>query len=576
MRQTKLTSTQQTILITFILVVGSIMIFMVSRMIRSNENTERESQLQNVHKRALTEFSKSIDHFATLVAGMQGYLKYSETFPNEDQLKQFVYHQLSDVHFNDSIVISYLDTTGIFQYVFTGTQNDPAGLQGKSIYDFRENPLRRDRISDVYNEELLLSKPLNLAEGWVGIPMNFNVVRNGELLGYISTVIDFRALVDGIYDSTTSGKFAFRFITDDGIEFDRAVVYDGDKVYNQNKDPQFYKNFNLPEDSFVFSEIEMYGKKFKIGTAYKEDVGYAGLWSFFIFGWYILLLTFLALIFFQGYRYRLLNKSLKESNKIITAQKERASQQFEELKKLNITKNRFFHIIAHDLKNPFSAIHSIISLIKEHNLSPDESTTMIGNLTEVTQRTQNLLENLLKWAQIQTDEIKYEKNMLILDQLIEDVVITMHPQADNKNIQIETSFEKGLVINADYEMFTTIIKNLISNGIKYCTPGEGLIKIRSFSLEEEIYIEVIDNGVGMSDEERAIIFNLDRGPSFQGTIGEKGTGLGLVLSKEFLKLHDGAIEVSSQKGVGSKFVVSVPKFELSKTSVTSQVVTQNA
>lgn len=562
MRLGKLTSTQQTVLFVFTLLFGSFVIFSVGQIIRKNERAKRWAQLENVNKRAVNVFKNSLHNFSTLTAGLKSFVNNSEQTPGPDQIRNYLFEQFEELNIQDSLIISFIDTEGIFKYVFTRTQNDPAKLVGKSLYDIRRIPEGEDVMKWLDFPNLSIAEPVNLVEGWVGIPINFDITSNDEKIGIITAVISFKSLINDIYDTTVIKDYAFKFSTASGVTFDRERVDDGKQIFNERVDPESYKNFNIdPEEEFS-SEVDVLGTKFIITSAFKKADAAAGWWIFFIYSWYVLLLTFLALILFQSYRYRRVNESLKSSNKIITSQKQDAEIQNTELEKLNSTKNRFFSIIAHDLKNPFSAIHSIIGLIKEHNLSPEESNAMIGNLSDITTRTQNLLENLLKWAQVQTGELEYQFNVIILSQLVEDIVQRMRFQAQAKNITINCDLEKDLVINADYEMFSTILKNLISNGLKYSQPNEGKIDITTRSENGQIQITVKDNGVGIAEEEKEILFNLDRGPSFQGTQGEKGTGLGLTLSKEFLRLHNGQIEVESIKGKGSTFTVTVPKADI--------------
>ncbi len=555
----KLTSTQQTILFVFTLLFGSFVIFSVGRIIKNNEQAKRRSQLENVNKRAANLFQNSLQNFTTLTAGLKSFISHSEITPDKQRVQQFLFQQFDELNIQDSLIISFIDTSAVFRYVFTRTQVDPAKIVGKSLYDIRQTSREEDLMKRLTFPNITVADPVNLVEGWVGIPVNFDVLSNGDRIGVISAVISFKSLINDIYDSLTTANYVFKFSSGSGLEFDREKVYNEKQVFNERRDLEYYGLFNIPENEFVYSEVKVAGNEFRIGTAYKNEDASAGWWIFFIYSWYVLLLTFLALILFQSYRYRRVNENLRDSNKIITTQKQNAEIQNTELEKLNSTKNRFFSIIAHDLKNPFSAIHSIIGLIKEHNLSPEESNAMIGNLSDITVRTQNLLENLLKWAQVHTGEIKYEMNLIILQQLIEDVVQQMSIQAEAKEIDIECTFEKDLVIKADYEMFSTILKNLLSNGIKYSHPREGKVEVKTYSEGNNVFISVKDNGIGISEEEKQILFNLDRGPSFQGTQGEKGTGLGLTLSREFIKLHEGTIAVESSKNVGSTFTIKLPK-----------------
>lgn len=234
--------------------------------------------------------------------------------------------------------------------------------------------------------------------------------------------------------------------------------------------------------------------------------------------------------------------------------------QEKELRELNSYKDKFFSIIAHDLKGPIGTISAFLELIsnKKEEIPKQKYNEVMGHLTETSKYTYQLLENLLLWAQSEKGEIKYKPEKQALNVVIEDIIHLYSAALCNKEIELVNHCAPDLECSFDREMLFSVLKNLVDNALKYSNPG-GVIEISSETTHSEVVVCIKDNGIGMNKEELSHIFGLDRETrSTPGTKGEKGTGIGLVLTRDFVHRHGGQLTATSEKGKGSTFRFSIP------------------
>jgi len=236
----------------------------------------------------------------------------------------------------------------------------------------------------------------------------------------------------------------------------------------------------------------------------------------------------------------------------------------EKLRNSNMTKDKFFSIIAHDLRGPLSGIISLVRLINiktQSNKLPDETqVNIIEELQKASENTFNLLENLLTWAQNQQGEINFNPDVVDLKKLLHEINNLLLNQLRNKNITLKIDILPETHLFADKNMLKTVLRNLLSNALKF-TNEYGLIKISYFQTDENHLISVEDNGVGISKEEVSKLFEIGKKTGSTGTKGEKGSGLGLILCKDFIEKHNGQIWVKSEAGKGSKFSFTLPRIK---------------
>lgn len=236
-----------------------------------------------------------------------------------------------------------------------------------------------------------------------------------------------------------------------------------------------------------------------------------------------------------------------------------------ELKELNATKDKFFSIVAHDLKNPFQGILGFVELLHDdlEEFDKEELKMVIAQIKEATESAYNLVVNLLEWSRIQLDRVSLNSATLNLYNLTSSEVAILSTQANAKKIKIDLDLPDDIQAFADENMIRLVLRNLISNAIKFTHEG-GEVLVRANFLPKFIDLEIKDSGVGISQENIQKLFKVNQQVVNQGTAKEKGTGLGLILCKEFVEKNHGKIWVESKLGSGSSFHILLPTAEIKK------------
>jgi signal transduction histidine kinase len=229
------------------------------------------------------------------------------------------------------------------------------------------------------------------------------------------------------------------------------------------------------------------------------------------------------------------------------------------LAELIATKDKFFSIIAHELKSPFQGLlgYSHILSTEYITLSEEEKISFIGRIDELSHSSYKLLENLLEWSRMQTGQMIFNAEDFNLLVVLYPTLSLVKQIAQNKDIEFKYLIDNSIFINADKNMLTTIIRNLISNSIKFTIPG-GKIKLAVVKMDNLVKISVTDTGIGIDKEGLDNLFQIDKSISKKGTSNERGTGLGLLICKEMIKKHRGKISVESEVGKGSTFSFTIP------------------
>lgn len=232
----------------------------------------------------------------------------------------------------------------------------------------------------------------------------------------------------------------------------------------------------------------------------------------------------------------------------------------EELEELNKNKDKFFSIVAHDLRNPFTSIYGFSNVLSEEfdTLSKEEIREYINYIYTGTKNIYDLIENLLTWSRLQTGSTLVQPVKLNMYSEVQDAIKILNVISKNKRVKLINAVEKNLYAMGDDNMVDSILQNLISNAIKF-TKSSGTVKITSRLAKKFVEISIADDGIGMSRYEVANLFQLGKHKSKSGTSEEKGTGLGLLLCKEMITLLKGKISVQSELNIGSTFTISLPK-----------------
>ena len=258
--------------------------------------------------------------------------------------------------------------------------------------------------------------------------------------------------------------------------------------------------------------------------------------------------------------YKKLVKKTHELEQLVKARTREIEDQNLDLKQLNDTKTKLFSIIAHDLRNPFNSILGFTELLihRIHELDIEKTMKYLHNIRSQAGNTYRMLENLLEWARAQTGEISPDLQVVNLHALAREVISGFQSAAEAKRLSLKNLVPKETFCLADTHLMHIILGNLLANALKYTCPG-GHIAIGADSDSGDIEVHVTDNGVGMSDELKSRLFNTEINISIPGTEKEKGSGIGLMLCKEFVEKQAGRIWVSSSSKEGSRFSFTVKK-----------------
>jgi len=295
-----------------------------------------------------------------------------------------------------------------------------------------------------------------------------------------------------------------------------------------------------------------------------------------VMGWSVslILVAFACTVLFQLRQKRKANLELKEQNQHIEAQNRLLNNLNQEMNGMNQKlmqsecnlkknikeKNQFLSILAHDVRNPFQSVLGYAELLylrydQYSDIQRKESIFEVYNSCKIVH---HFFENLLSWSQSQNQGLNYAPFTFDLNSLVSHILLLNESTARKKEIQLINNILPGTKVNVDRAMFDTIIRNLVSNAIKF-TPSGGFVRVSSEKKEDNLIICVEDNGIGISKKLADKLFRIDVSAKRPGTHDEKGTGLGLILCKEFVGYHKGNIWVQSKTGCGSKFFVSIPQ-----------------
>jgi signal transduction histidine kinase len=234
-------------------------------------------------------------------------------------------------------------------------------------------------------------------------------------------------------------------------------------------------------------------------------------------------------------------------------------QQQKELIQLNHDKDKFFSIIAHDLRNPFFTLLGFSEFLAENvrNLAQEEIEESANNILYSAKSMHDLLENLLYWSRLKTNKIDMDKIKFELNLIIDRILNLYKASISKKKLNVENLIDDKVVLLADKNMIETVMRNLIANAIKF-TGENGTIRILSEKNEKSWKIVIEDDGIGMSESDMLNLFNNKLQVSKEGIVGQKGTGLGLILCKEFIEKHSGSISAESKLNKGTKFYLELP------------------
>lgn len=366
--------------------------------------------------------------------------------------------------------------------------------------------------------------------------------------GSLELQVDINLLMSEIYESKHKYKTALNYRTyyfhlNDSLR----------KIHTQ----KFISFLDMKYDLDKYkNEISLLSSKYEVSQ--KELEKQSRLRKFIIIA--LILFTIMGITSFGFFIYKrnmlvILNEkkeALEKSNKILIESKEK-------LNTLNETKNKIFSILAHDLINPFNALLGFATLLKEesHYLNKKEIKQYGEVIYQTATNLLQLLENLLQWSKSQTGQIIVNKKNIEINKLIEKVLRITRILSDRKGLQMETNLTSGCASFIDEDLISSALRNIIQNAIKF-TPEGKKITITTTCSENETTIIVSDTGTGISDEDQKKLFKTETHFTTTGTANEAGTGLGLIITREFIKLNDGKLVLESKLGKGSKITITLP------------------
>ncbi len=325
-----------------------------------------------------------------------------------------------------------------------------------------------------------------------------------------------------------------------------CIIAYNDTLFNQKLSEKIFNVEYQFMRKIKEAEIDLLNKDIKINELMLTRTKLISISLFII----IILLTSILIYYLQT------SKQRKKQNRMLEKQKEQLSL-------ANQTKDKMFLIIGHDLRSPVGSLIPLLDLLlSEEEIKKNEKLVHIFNsFLNSVQQVSDLLENLLFWARNQDGELSFVKERINLNLIIEKTLLLYKGIADLKQIHVDFAAEKEYFVYADRNMVMLIIRNLISNAIKF-TPKEGRVDIRIS--EEKDFVQVIfsDSGVGFDKKTAEAIFNTHNFYSTKGTVNEAGSGIGLILCREFIERNGGDIWAESRKGKGSNFYITLPLGQL--------------
>ena len=461
--------------------------------------------------------------------GLEFYQKAMEiALKNEDEYGIAVnYNNMGDCH----ITLKQYDKAEAY---FRKAQN-----LAKNINDHELDAIILLNMADVKHKKQEYTNSLRFAEESLAISKKY---------GLVDFEIDNLDIITKCYESLGDDKNALKSHRLFKSKRDSIIKTD------MNKKVQLFQALNdLESNDFIIKQLSAQNEIAQIQYENEKKITF-----FLVIGLVVFAVMILFMIAQQTSKRKAYNL-LEFKNKQINKMNDEIEEQRDNLKSLNETKDQFFSIIAHDLKNPLNSINGFTELMIENNMIYDEKKRLkfLKIIKDSTGSVSTLLDNLLIWANNQTGKIDFKPEKLKVMNLVVDTISLFEAQALNKDIQLISTVEEQLEIKADKNMFDTILRNIVSNAIKFSNPG-GKVIIGANASNGEICTTVSDDGVGMSKEILDKLFDINNKTTSVGTKNERGSGLGLILCKDFVSRHGGTLQVDSEQNKGTTVSFSLP------------------
>ncbi|WP_372793050.1 tetratricopeptide repeat protein [Lutibacter sp.] len=405
------------------------------------------------------------------------------------------------------------------------------------------------------DNELVAIVYLNMAESNLDLKQYKEAIINSKKsfgiakkIGHVNIEVESLNFLSKAYEALGNNSKAFYYLKENKKIREKLIAAD-----KKEKVKLFHALNNLEKSQFTISDLsnktEVAELKYKNGKKLSNFL----ISGIVLFGFFVVLL-----ILQQTAKKNAFNL-LEYKNHQINKMNEEIQIQSDNLRQINKTKDTFFSIIAHDLRSPFNSIEGFTELMIEniHEYDDEKRLKFLNIIKGSSSKASSLLNNLLIWANAQSGNIEFNPQEVNLIQKVSDVIVLSEIQAINKDIKILNKVPHNLFVDADEDMLATILRNLISNAIKF-TALKGEIQILSSITSNFVEISVKDNGVGISQSDIDNLFSIEVKKSNVGTANEQGSGLGLILCKDFVEKHGGKLWVESSINEGSEFKFTMP------------------
>jgi len=429
--------------------------------------------------------------------------------------------------FNESAACSFGDTIVCF-----------GGIAGVNYFNPKELGVDRSKPNVIINELLLFNQELEVSDSTV---LQKTIEYLDELtLNYTDYIFSLKFSSPN-FKKPNEIKFAYQL-----------AGFNDDWIYTSAKN-RMATFTNIPHGEY----------EFRVKAANS-----AGIWNedytslkivitppFWKTWWaYLFYLLFVSISILSFIRWRI-NKEISERKKLELIVAERTK----ELKELNDNKDRFFSIVAHDIKTPIIAVLKFSKILKnQYNiLSEEERVESISDIHDWLGVSYRYLTNLLDWSRLQMGKFVFKPQNILLKNVVEAAVMVQKSHAELKGIKLKTKIDENLVVFADYEMILVVLSNLISNAIKFSEESDE-VTIVAEKNSDIVKILIIDNGIGIDSKDMSELFNIQRKMKPSSRDRERGTGLGLILSKELILKNSGDIKADSTLGKGTKMIIHLP------------------
>jgi len=474
------------IVLIFAIIIGAGIIQSLLQDYSNSLKTKNSNELLKFHSDAVIRAKAGIDVYSVLVSSIRSHIENVKVFPNETEFQGFLNDLLRDLNFKDSIVVDYINTNHEFKFVVSPTELDAPGLVGLNVKDLRTEEEIQELNKLMETDEIRLYAPINLREGWTGFPFNFRVKNSeNEVVGYFSSILNVKYLLEYFYNGLNSEHFMHSFVVNDSIDITREVIYDNTEIFNTSRDDSYYKNFNVAEEHFIYSDLDVFGLKLTVGSAYKIPPKSPKIVYIVTYIWYGSLSLFSFIVLMQIKKNRSLNNRLILANEEIEEKNNRLKYKLDKI-------NTLIKEIHHRVKNNMQMIANLLTLQEGEYEDPK----ILAALEQSRNRIQSMAlvhEKLYGSTNLQDVNTFEYVNQLI--EFIEEII-------GNKDILPKKTINISEDIILDSETmssFGLILNELITNSYKYAFKPN-----RSNSLEINItpnngsYILVYsDNGPGL-------------------------------------------------------------------------------